>query len=79
MELHAQLDSPPQKNAVKGKKVAPVPFPVALAETRRALGDSGSWEWHCPAKIGVPVLLCWALVVLHRWHPTAIRQTQYRV
>lgn len=41
LELQAQLDSPP-KNAVNGKKVAPVPLPAVLAETSRALGDSGS-------------------------------------
>lgn len=52
----------PSKNAINGRKVAPVPLP--------ALGDSGSWEWHCPAKIPV---LCWALVAFHRWHPTAIK------
>lgn len=45
LELPAQLDSPP-KNAINGRKVTPVPLP--------ALGDSGSWEWHCPAKPGVP-------------------------
>lgn len=44
---------PSPKNAVNGKKVASVPLPAVLAETNWALGDSRSWEQHCPAKTGV--------------------------